>query len=158
MNTSIQFSKTQLGPILPCFYVSAISKTDQDSAPKNSENLFVLVPVAPGLDDTDEIREHYYNKVLDHIESITGESIREHIEVSRIYSHRDFSADYNAYDGTALGIAHTLGQTAFFRPSHRSKKVKNLFYTGQYTHPGVGVPMTLVASSVASNIIKEING
>jgi 1-hydroxy-2-isopentenylcarotenoid 3,4-desaturase len=147
--------KTPSWPEEPCFYVSCISKTDADAAPAGSENVFVLVPVAPGLGDTDEVRQMYYEKTLDHLESVTGERVRDSIEVSRIYTHRDFNADYNAYGGTALGLSHTLRQTAFFRPSHRSKKIGNLFYTGQYTHPGVGVPMTLVASSVAANLIRE---
>ena len=142
-------------PEKPCFYVSCISKTDRDAAPEGSENLFVLVPVAPGLRDDDQTRNAYYDSVIEHLEEVTGESIRDSVAVSRIYTHRDFSADYNAYRGTALGLAHTLRQTAFFRPSHKSKKISNLYYTGQYTHPGVGVPMTLVASSVTSGLIKE---
>ena len=141
-------------PEKPCFYVSCISKTDPESAPAGGENVFVLVPVAPGLDDTDERRNRYADYIIEHIENITGESIAESIRVKHIYSQRDFIADYNAYRGTALGLAHTLRQTAFFRPSFRSKRVKNLYYAGQYTHPGVGVPMVLIASQVMADIVK----
>ena len=127
-------------PEKPCFYLSCTSKTDDEAAPAGSENLFLLVPVAPGLEDTDEVRERYFERLLDHVEHVTGESFRDAIEVKRLYSHRDFSGDYNAYKGTALGLAHTLGQTAIFRPPRRHRKIRNLYYTGQYTHPGVGSP------------------
>ena len=137
----------------PCFYLSCISKTDADSAPEGGENLFLLVPVAADLEDTDEVRERYFDRILDHIERITGITIRDSIVVKRLYSHRDFKSDYNSYKGTALGISHTLGQTAAFRPGHRSKRVSNLFYTGQYTHPGIGVPMTLVSSNVVTDVV-----
>ena len=105
------------------------------------------------MEDSDEVREQYFDHMVEHVENVTGITIRDSMAVKRLYSHRDFTADYNAFKGTALGLAHTLGQTAVFRPAHRSKKVRNLFYTGQYTHPGIGVPMTLVASSIVANAI-----
>lgn len=135
-------------PENPCFYLSAITKTDPSMAPEGCENLFLLVPVAPGLTDTDEFRKTYLEKVLDHVQKATGEDLREGLETLRVFGPRDFENDYHAWGGTALGLAHTLFQTAVFRPAHRSKKVKNLWYSGQYTHPGVGVPMTLIASDV----------
>jgi phytoene desaturase len=137
----------------PCFYVSCITKTDPKMAPKGQENVFVLVPVAPGLEDSESFRQRYADQVLEHIEQVTGEPIRQHIKVKRIFSHRDFTAEYNAFQGTALGLAHTLNQTAFFRPAFRSKRVENLYYAGQYTHPGVGVPMVLIAAQVAAGLI-----
>lgn len=140
-------------PENPCFYLNCVSRTDPDAAPAGSENLFLLIPVASGLEDTDEVRAQYFTHVLDHVERVTGISIRENLDVTRIYSHRDFTADYNAFKGTALGLAHTLGQTAIFRPSHRSKRVANLYYTGHYTHPGIGVPMTLISSSIVAQEI-----
>jgi len=142
-------------PTEPCFYVSCISKSDTGMAPEGQENVFVLVPVAPGLDDSDERRESYADEILAHLERVTGEEIRSGIVVKRIFSHRDFRADYNALQGTALGLSHTLGQTAFFRPAFRSRKVSNLYYAGQYTHPGVGVPMVLIAAEVAAGILSE---
>jgi len=140
-------------PQEPCFYVSCISKTDPDMAPEGHENVFVLIPVAPGLEDGETFRERYADQVIEHIERIIGEEIRSSIVVRRIFSHRDFISDYNAYRGTALGLAHTLNQTAFFRPAFRSRKVENLYYAGQYTHPGVGVPMVLIAAQVAAGLI-----
>jgi phytoene desaturase len=146
--------RTPSWPEEPCFYVSCISKTDPGAAPKGRENVFVLVPVASGLDDTEELRESYADSVIGHVEKIVGEELSSALEVRRIYSHRDFKSDYNAYKGTALGLAHTLNQTAVFRPQFRSRKVDNLYYTGQYTHPGVGVPMVLIASQVVAGIIE----
>lgn len=140
-------------PEKPCFYVSCISKSDPDSVPGGGENVFVLVPVAPGLDDSDERRESYAEHILSHVEAVTGQTIRDSIVVRRIYSHRDFTGDYNAFRGTALGLAHTLMQTAVFRPPLKSRKVRNLYYAGQYTHPGVGVPMVLIAAQVAAELV-----
>lgn len=142
-------------PKEPSYYISCPSKTDKKVAPKGHENIFVLVPVAPGLKDDEVTREEYYNKTMTHIENLLGEKIRDKIVVKRIYSHRDFYNDYNAYKGTALGLSHTLMQTAVLRPRQKSRKVKNLYYTGQYTHPGIGVPMVIISSQIlANNVFK----
>ena len=140
------------------YYVSCPSRTDPSVAPGGCENLFFLVPVAPDLDDSDEIREGFYDKVLGHFEKLVGENIRPHIVLRRIFSHRDFKAAYNAYMGSAFGLAHTLFQTAVFRSPHASKKVRNLYFTGQYTHPGVGIPMTLISAEVLAGRIKKDHG
>lgn len=145
-------------PENPCFYLSCISKTDPKTAPEGGENVFLLVPVAPGLDDTDEQREAYLAHVLEHVERVTGEDLTKDVAVQRIYTHRDFKEDYHAFKGTALGLSHTLMQTAIFRPTNRSKKVENLFYTGQYTHPGVGVPMVLIASEILAEVVRNSYG
>jgi len=145
-------------PDKPCFYVSCISKTDPQMAPPGCENVFYLIPAAPGVSDTEEVRNSYADMAISHLENITGEAIRQHIKVQRIFSQRDFAADYNAYKGTALGISHTLGQTAVFRPALRSKKVPNLLYTGQYTHPGIGVPMVMIAAELTAGIARELAG
>jgi len=142
-------------PVNFSYYVSCISKTDPDSAIKNGENVFVLIPVAPDLKDTAEIREEYFDKVIEHMEELSQENIRDHIVVKRIFTHSDFTDRYNAYKGTALGLAHTLKQTAIFRPKHQSKKVKNLYYTGHYNHPGIGVPMVIISSKIVSDMIKK---
>jgi phytoene desaturase len=140
-------------PDEPSYYVSCTSKTDPTSAPQGKENMFILVTVAPGLEDNEEIRERFYSKTLEHLEGLAGENIRDSVVVKRSFAHKDFSERYNAYQGTALGFAHTLRQTAIFRPRHKSKKVKNLYYTGHYTHPGIGVPMVIISSQILS---KEI--
>ncbi len=135
-------------PDNPSYYICCPSKTDPTVAPKDGENIFILVPVAAGLKDTDVIRERYFEWVMSHLEHLTGERLREHLVVKRLFSHRDFSSYYNAYKGTALGLAHTLRQTAVFRPAMRSKRVKGLYYSGQYTHPGIGVPMVVIGSQI----------
>jgi phytoene desaturase len=140
-------------PEKPSYYVSCASYDDSRVAPDGKENIFFLVPVAPGLDDNDAVRERFTKQILDHFEELTGERIRDSIEIMRIFSHRDFNSAYNSYQGTALGLAHTLFQTAIFRPAHHSKRVSNLHYTGQYTHPGVGVPMTFISSEIVTNEI-----
>ena len=147
--------KTPSWPRDACFYLSAASKTDRRAAPEGKENLFLLVPVAPGLKDDDETRERFYGEMMGRVERVTGSEIRSRVEVKRLFSHRDFTGDYNAFKGTALGLAHTLSQTAVFRPSMRSKKVQGLYYAGQYTHPGVGVPMTFIAAEVVAPIVLE---
>lgn len=143
-------------PENPSFYLGCPSRTDPSVAPRGKENLFFLVPVAAGLEDTDEIREKYFKKTISSFERRIGEPISEDIISKRIVSHRDFTRDFNAYKGTALGLAHTLFQTAAFRPAHRSKKARNLYYTGHYNHPGVGVPMVVISSHiVAEEAVKE---
>jgi 1-hydroxy-2-isopentenylcarotenoid 3,4-desaturase len=144
-------------PEEPCFYVSCISKTDPDMAPEGCENVFVLVPVAAGLADDDATREAYARKTIAHVERMTGEEIAPHVETMRIYSHRDFAGDYHAWKGTALGLSHTLMQTAVFRPAMRSRKVENLYFAGQYTHPGIGVPMVMISADVtAGNVSGDL--
>jgi phytoene desaturase len=142
-------------PEYPSYYVCNPSKTDPSMAPEGKENLFILVPVASGMEDSDQLREDYYNKIIDHFEDMIGEEIREDILVKRIYSHRDFNTDYNAFQGTALGLSHTLFQSVMFRPHHQSKKVKNVYYTGHYTHPGIGVPMVIISSTIVRNLIVD---
>jgi phytoene desaturase len=145
-------------PEQPCFYLCAPARTDPGVAPPGGESLMVLVPIAPGLPDTAEIRASYREKVLDHVEAVIGERVRDAIRVERIFTLNDFSSAYNAYKGTALGLAHTLLQTAVFRPAHRSRKVSDLWYTGGYTHPGIGVPMAFISSRIIANEIARRAG
>jgi len=140
------------------YYVCCPSRTDPSVAPEGHENLFFLVPVGPGLNDDDETREKFYDGVIDHFEKLIGDRIRAHIVVKRIFSHRDFIDAYNAWKGSAFGLAHTLFQSAVFRMARASKKVKNLYFTGQYTHPGVGIPMTLISAEVLADRIKKDHG
>ncbi|WP_276496544.1 phytoene desaturase family protein [Pontibacter litorisediminis] len=142
-------------PKKPLFYVSAPSVTDPGVAPEGCENLFVLIPVAPGLQDTEELREQYFNLVMDRLERLTKQDIRSHIIYKRSYAHRDFIQDYNAFKGNAYGLANTLLQTAILKPSLKSRKVKNLYYTGQLTVPGPGVPPSLISGQVVAKEIEK---
>ncbi len=143
-------------PQKPLFYVCAPSVSDPFVAPEGCENLFILIPVAPGLEDTPEVRESYFDKVLNRLEHLTKQEIRSSIVYKRSYAHRDFISDYNAFKGNAYGLANTLMQTAILKPSLKSKKVNNLYYTGQLTVPGPGVPPSLISGQVvAKEVAKE---
>lgn len=140
------------------YYVSAPSKTDPSVAPEGHENLFFLVPVAPGIQDPDSVRETFYEKVINHFEELLGEKIRDNVVVKRIFSQRDFISEYNTFKGSAFGISHSLFQTAVFRPAHNSKKVKNLYFTGHYPHPGIGMPMVIISSELVAKRINNEQG
>jgi len=144
-------------PEKPSIYISCTSKTDPTVAPAGHENIFVLIPVAPGLEDTDEIRDHYLDLVMDRMERYTGQKLKEHLVFLRSYAHRDFEADYHAYKGNAYGLANTLMQTAFLKPSMRNPKVKNLMYAGQLTVPGPGVPPAIISGQIAAKEIHKLN-
>ena len=137
-------------PSSPQFYVSCPSKSDSSIAPRGCENLMILIPVAAGLEDTEKIREQYFDVVIDRMEKLTRQDIRPYIIFKKSYAHSDFVRDYNAFKGNAYGLANTLSQTANFRPSIVNKKVKNLFYTGQLTVPGPGVPLAIISGKVAA--------
>ena len=140
-------------PTDPLFYANFTSITDPNTAPKGMENGFFLVPIAPGLEDTEELREEYFNKIMTRIESITKQSIRNNIIFKRSFCVNDFVSRYNSYKGNAYGMANTLFQTAFLRPNLKSKKVTNLFFTGQLTVPGPGVPPALISGKLVSGLI-----
>jgi phytoene desaturase len=142
-------------PEKPLFYVCAPSVTDPGVAPAGKENLFILIPLAPDLDDTPEQRDKYFNMVMDRLEDLTGQQIRDHIIYQRSFAHREFKADYHAFKGNAYGLANTLLQTAFLKPKLKSKKVKNLYYTGQLTTPGPGVPPSLISGQVVAKEIRK---
>ena len=146
---------TKEWPSNPLFYVCTPSKTDDSVAPEGCENLFILIPVAVDLKDGESERERYFELVMDRMEHITGESIKEHVVYKRSYAHRDFKTDYNGYKGNAFGLANTLKQTAIFKPSLRNKHLKNLFFAGQLTTPGPGVPPSLISGQVVAALIEK---
>lgn len=140
----------------PMFYASTVSVTDPGAAPEGCENLFLLVPVAAGLTgDTTEIREHYFNAILGRLEARIGTSIRDHIIYNRSFAISDFINDYHAFKGNAYGLANTLLQTAILKPSCRSRKLSNLFYTGQLTVPGPGVPPSLISGELVAGLVSK---
>ncbi|MEO5592025.1 MAG: phytoene desaturase family protein [Chitinophagaceae bacterium] len=143
-------------PEAPMFYVSAVSVTDNTTAPEGCENLFLLVPVAAGLEgDTESLRDKYFDIIISRMEKHLGEPIKDHVICKKSFSVSDFVSEYNSFKGNAYGLANTLFQTAVLKPSCRSKKVKNLFYTGQLTVPGPGVPPSLISGEiVAGEVIK----
>ncbi|TDO26669.1 phytoene desaturase family protein [Sediminibacterium goheungense] len=150
---------TKEWPSDPLFYMSATSVTDHTVAPEGCENLFLLIPVATGLsDDSPERRQFYFDKVIDRLEQQTGQSVRDAIVYQKSFAHSDFISEYNAFRGNAYGLANTLGQTAVLKPACRSKKVNNLFYTGQLTVPGPGVPPSLISGEVVAGEVLKAFG
>ena len=143
-------------PSEPLFYVSVSSITDNTVAPEGHENLVLLVPIAAGLEgDTETLREKFFNSIVDRLEKHWKENIREYIVYKKTYSVSDFVHDYNSFRGNAYGLANTLMQTAVFRPKCRSRKVKNLFFTGQLTVPGPGVPPSLISGEVVAEQVNK---
>ena len=146
-------------PSNPLFYASVPSVTDPNVAPVGCENLFLLIPIAAGLEgDTTEVREKYFNLIIERLEKKWGQTIMDAIVYKRSYAVADFKNDYHSFKGNAYGLANTLLQTAFLKPSCKSKKINNLYYTGQLTVPGPGVPPSLISGEVVANLIcKQYN-
>lgn len=140
-------------PKEPLFYASFPSITDGSFSPAGKEAATFLIPLAPGINDTPEIREEYFNIILNRLKKLTGQSVKEHILFKESFCVNDFKKDYNSYKGNAYGLANILTQTAFLRPKIKSKKVKKLFFTGQLTVPGPGVPPALISGKIASDLI-----
>lgn len=143
-------------PSDPLFYASAPSVTDPSVAPDGCENLFLLIPVAPNLEDTEAVREQYFEQLMDRLELYCGVSIRDAIVYKRSYAHQDFIGDYHAFKGNAYGLANTLMQTAILKPSLKNRHLKNMFYTGQLTVPGPGVPPSLISGIVVAKEVDKL--
>lgn len=142
-------------PEEPLFYASFPSITDSSSAPENKEAGIFLIPLAPGVSDNDAIREKYFNIIIERFERLTSQEVKKNIIFKESFCVNDFIKDYNSYKGNAYGMANTLLQTAFLRPKLKSKKVKNLFFTGQLTVPGPGVPPSLISGKLVAELINK---
>ena len=132
-------------PILP--------HLDETSAPEGKEAGFFLIPLAPGIEDTLELREEYFDKIIDRFEKLTNQKVKEHVLFKKSFCVNDFKEEYNSYKGNAYGMANTLLKTAFLRPKIKSGKVKNLYFAGQLTVPGPGVQPALISGKIASELI-----
>jgi phytoene desaturase len=152
---SQQIYDTAQWPEEPLFYASFPSKTDASVSPKGKEAGIFLIPLAPGLDDIPEIREEYFEKIMDRFEEITNQEVKNYVIFKESFCINDFVSDYNSYKGNAYGLANTLLQTAFLRPKLKSGKVKNLFFTGQLTVPGPGVPPALISGKLVAGLIEK---
>lgn len=142
-------------PKEPLFYASFPSKTDSNSAPEGKEAAIFLIPLAPGLNDTNELREAYFEKIMTRLEKLTAQTLKNNVIFKESFCVNDFIKDYNSYKGNAYGMANTLLQTAFLRPKLKSKKVKSLYFTGQLTVPGPGVPPALISGKLVADLIKK---
>ena len=143
-------------PSDPLFYASFPSKTDKQAAPENKEAGIFLIPLAPGLKDSDEIREEYFEKIMKRFEKLTNQKVKNYVIFKESFCINDFIKDYNSYKGNAYGLANTLKQTAFLRPNLKSKKVDNLYFTGQLTVPGPGVPPSLISGKLVAGLIEKM--
>jgi phytoene desaturase len=139
----------------PLFYASFPSVTDEIAAPQGTEAAIFLIPLAPGLEDTAELREEYFEKIVARFEKLTDQNIKNSLIFKESFCINDFKNDYNSYKGNAYGLANTLMQTAFLRPKLKSKKVGNLFFTGQLTVPGPGVPPSLISGKLVAGLIQK---
>jgi len=137
----------------PLFYVNFPSVTDASMAPENCEAGFFLIPIAPNLEDTPELRDQYFDIIIDRFEAVTNQKVTPHILFKESFCVKDFKEAYNSYKGNAYGMANTLMQTAFLRPKLKSKKVDGLYFTGQLTVPGPGVPPSLISGKLAAELI-----
>lgn len=144
-------------PEEPLFYASFPSITDDNAAPKGKEAGIFLIPLAPGLKDTKALRDKYFNKIIKRFETLTVQNVSNSIIFKESFCVNDFVKDYNSYKGNAYGMANTLTQTAFLRPKLKSKKVKNLYFTGQLTVPGPGVPPSLISGKLVADLVKKHN-
>ncbi|NOT38278.1 MAG: phytoene desaturase [Saprospiraceae bacterium] len=152
---SSEIYDTKTWPKEPLFYVSVPSKTDTTVAPEGSENVFVLIPIAPGIQDSEEKREELFKLIKKRIEKQCNTTLDEHIVFKKSYAMDNFIEDYNSFKGNAYGLSNVLSQTAFLKPRIRSKKVSNLFFAGQLTHPGPGLPPSLISGEIASSLIQK---
>ena len=139
----------------PLFYASFPSKTDDNTAPEGKEAGIFLIPLAPGLDDTPELREKYFDIIIKRFENLTNQEAKKYVIFKESFCINDFINDYNSYKGNAYGLANTLLQTAFLRPKLKSKKVNNLFFTGQLSVPGPGVPPSLISGKLVAGLIEK---
>lgn len=142
-------------PSEPLFYASFPSKTEDCFAPKGKETGIFLIPLAPGLDDIPELREEYFDEIINRLEKITNQEVKKYVIFKESFCIKDFISEYNSYKGNAYGLANTLTQTAFLRPKLKSGKVKNLFFTGQLTVPGPGVPPALISGKLVAGLIEK---
>lgn len=142
-------------PTNPLLYASFTSKTHKQTAPEGCENGVFLIPIAPNLEDNQQIRDKYFDIIINKLEKITKQDLRDNIIYQESYCVNDFINDYNSYKGNAYGLANTLFQTAFLRPRLKSKKVSNLYFCGQLTVPGPGVPPALVSGKLVSDLVMK---
>ena len=142
-------------PNEPLFYANFPSITDETAAPKGMESGFFLIPLAPGIEDSEALREVYFEKIIDRFEKLTQQNVKNNIIFKQSFCKNDFVSEYNSYKGNAYGMANTLLQTAFLRPKLKSKKVSNLYFTGQLTVPGPGVPPALISGKLVAELIEK---
>ena len=142
-------------PKKPLFYASFPSKSEAEIAPPENETGIFLIPLAPDLEDSEAMRKKYFDIIMTRLEKLTGQNVKDSILFNKSYCVQDFKDDYNSYKGNAYGMANTLTQTAFLRPKIKSNKIDKLYFTGQLTVPGPGVPPSLISGKIVSDQISK---
>lgn len=153
---AIEIYDTKVWPAKPLFYACVPSKTDAEVAPEGWENIFLLIPIAVGLEDTEEMREKYYHLIMKRLEDYVGSELKSHVIYKKSFCVNDFVSEYNSYKGNAYGLANTLAQTANLKPRLQNKRLSNLFYSGQLTVPGPGVPPSIISGQVAAQQLTKL--
>lgn len=153
---AIEIYDSKVWPSKPLFYACVPSKTDPEVAPEGCENIFLLMPIAVGLEDTEEMREKYYQLIMKRLEEYVGIEIKSHVVYKKSFCVSDFISEYNSYKGNAYGLANTLAQTANLKPRLQNKRLSNLFYSGQLTVPGPGVPPSIISGQVAAQQLTKV--
>ncbi|MBP6455908.1 MAG: phytoene desaturase [Chitinophagaceae bacterium] len=144
-------------PTSPLFYVCCPSKTDKNVAPEGNENLFILMPCAVDIEDNEEVRKKYFDILLNRMEEFCGEALKNYVVFNQSFAHKDFKSLYHSFKGNAYGLANTLRQTAVWKPQITNKKLKNLFFTGQLTVPGPGLPPAIISGKIVADYINKID-
>ncbi|GAF03187.1 phytoene desaturase family protein [Saccharicrinis fermentans] len=152
---AISIYDDKVWPENPLFYASFPSLTDRDCSPLGSEAAIFLIPIATGLTDSSDMRNKYFDEIMDRLEKITQQSVKDNVVLKRSYCVNDFKRDYNAYGGNAYGLSNILKQTAFLKPKLQNKKLTNMFYTGQLTVPGPGVPPAIISGKIVSGLVTQ---
>ena len=140
-------------PSNPLFYANFTSKTNLEDAPIGHETCFLLMPIAAGIEDSEEMREKYFHILMDRLELHSNQELKKHVVYKRAFCVDDFVSEYHSFKGNAYGLANTLTQTAFLKPKLKNKKLKNFYNTGQLTVPGPGVPPALISGKIVSELI-----
>lgn len=169
-NWNPDFRAITHGTTSKSFYVCKTTATDDSMAPADCENLFILIPTGPdthlghgSLYQEDHVaQDPSVERILDEAITVIAKQcgmtlaeFKDRILIRRSISPRDYAEQYFSWRSSALGLAHTLDQSAFFRGHNYSSKVKNLYYAGATSSPGVGIPMCLIS---AENVLKKIRG
>ena len=137
----------------PLFYTNSSSLTDPDCAPAGYHNLVALIPVSTSLEDTEEVKARYLDIILERLSKHTGIPARQHLIFQKSYAQRDFIREFHSFKGNAYGLANTLMQTGPLRPKIQSKKIPNLFYCGQLTVPGPGLPPSIISGEIVARFV-----
>lgn len=143
------------------FYIQNASITDDTLAPKGKSAVYVLVPVSNNSSriDWNKEKRSFREDVLDAVENRTPMSdIREHIEVERVITPKQWEEEYNVYIGATFNLAHNISQMLYFRPHNKFEELKRFYLVGGGTHPGSGLPTIYISGMITAGLISNKYG